>query len=169
MAKIFEHDGDKYTPKQWSFAHHYAETLNGVASARAAEYKGSYSVLGVTAHDNLKNPKIKKLIRALLRDRLMPLEEVLVRLEEQATASMGDYIILDEEGSIKLSREVLANAGHLIRKINVRKKQIENEEKGYVSEEESFTRAPREVLQALRRADRARGRYRDKRISTCQS
>ena len=139
MAKIFEHDGDKYTPKQWSFAHHYAETLNGVVSARGAGYKGSYSVLGVTAHDNLKNPKIKKLIRDLLRDRLMPLEEVLVRIEEQATASMGDFIILDEEGNVKISRRVLENAGHLIRKINIRKKQVENIEKGYVADEETIS------------------------------
>lgn len=139
MAQIFEHDGDTYTPKQWSFAHHYAETLNGVDSARESGYKGSYSVLGVIAHDNLKKPKIKKLVRLLLAVKLMPLEEVLVRLEDQATASIGDYIVFDSDGSLRIDSEVIKKAGHLIRKINVRKKQVENEEKGYVSEEETIS------------------------------
>lgn len=139
MAKIFEHDGEKYTPRQWSFAHHYAETLNGVDSAREAGYKGSYSVLCVVAHDNLRKPKIKKLVRLLLEVKLMPLEEVLVRIEEQATASIGDYIVFDSDGSLKIDSDVIKKAGHLIRKINVRKKQIENEEKGYSAEEETIS------------------------------
>ena len=139
MAKIFEHDGETYTPKQWIFAHHYAETLNGVDSAREAEYRGSYSVLGVVAHDNLKKHKIKKLVRHLIGERLMPLEEVLIRIEEQATASLGDYIQFDDDGNISINTKLVKTAGHLIRKVNVRKKQIENEEKGYVSEEEAIS------------------------------
>ena len=136
MAKIFKHEGETYTPKQWSFAQHYADTLNGVQSARAAGYKGSYSVLGSTACENLKKPKIKTLVRSLLEKRLMPLEEILVRLEEQAKISIGEFVRVAEDGStITIVPETVEELGHLIRKINVRRKEIQNDEKGYVADE----------------------------------
>jgi len=91
----------KLTEKQKLFVKHYIISLNGVHSARKAGYKGSYATLGVQAHENLKNPKIRKAIDAELSKSIMPLDEALNRLSQQARglhtqAIQGGKISLDE-------------------------------------------------------------------------
>jgi len=69
------------TMLQAMFALHYVTGgYNGIKAAKEAGYKGAYSVLGSTAHDNLKNPKIKECIHFLMRTRVVAEEEVLARL-----------------------------------------------------------------------------------------
>jgi phage terminase small subunit len=54
------------TDRQRRFVHAYATNgQNGTAAAREAGYKGTDNVLGVTAYDLLRTPKIESALRAL--------------------------------------------------------------------------------------------------------
>lgn len=63
---------------------------NGTESARKAGYTGSDSVLGKTAHDLLRNPKIKTALKA--REKIEKRKRIATRQERQAfwTRSMND-------------------------------------------------------------------------------
>jgi hypothetical protein len=86
------------TPKQFLFCEYYIQTLNGVLSAELAGYKGSYSVHGVVAHDNLKKPKIKAYLNKRWQEVAMGTDEMLARLEKIACAIPADF--LNEGGGI---------------------------------------------------------------------
>jgi phage terminase small subunit len=95
----------KFTGKQQAFIDAYfACNFNGVRAARAAGYKGSYSVLGVAAHDNLKNPKIRAEIDRRFKELVMGKDEVLTRLTEIARADFGDLTDKDGNFDLKLAK-----------------------------------------------------------------
>lgn len=75
----------RLTPKQELFIAHYLDSLNGTEAARRAGYKGSVSVLGKTAFDNLRKPKIKEAIAEGMKKLAMPRDEVVVRLSMMAS------------------------------------------------------------------------------------
>ncbi len=61
------------TSKQKAFTLAWVDLLakgkeNGTEAARIAGYKGNDGVLAVQAHENLRNPKIKRLIQNLRKD-----------------------------------------------------------------------------------------------------
>ena len=70
----------RLTAKQQLFVAHYLDTLNGTEAARRAGYKGSESVLGVAAFDNLRKPKIMAAVAEGMAKLAMPEEEILTRL-----------------------------------------------------------------------------------------
>lgn len=74
------------TFKQKAFVQHFTspETFgNGLRAAQKAGYSGSYSTLGVTAHDNLKNPKVQLAIQKRAKS-IMDAEECLTELSTVA-------------------------------------------------------------------------------------
>lgn len=72
----------KLTGKQEAFCLLYVgeADFNGTKAARMASYNGSDNVLAVTAHQNLRKPKIKARIDELVSSMAMSANEVLARL-----------------------------------------------------------------------------------------
>lgn len=103
------------TGKQQAFVWHYIDNnCNGIQAAIQAGYKGSYSALGVTAHDNLKNPKIRAEIDARLRVRHASADEVLAKLTEHLRGDIGDFLDPD---SLAIDLKKARGKSHLIKKI----------------------------------------------------
>jgi hypothetical protein len=78
--------------KQQKFIREYAATGNGTQSARAAGYKGTSNVLGVTAHGNLRKPNVIAAVNAeLLRlEADVSPTRVKRRLDEISHAAQAD-------------------------------------------------------------------------------
>lgn len=75
----------RLTGKQKAFALHYVTNgFNGTQAARDAGYQGSDATLAVIAYENLRKPKIRAYIDALLKDFQMGRDEVLYRLSMHA-------------------------------------------------------------------------------------
>lgn len=68
---------------------------NGVKAARMAGYRGSYSVLGVTAHDLLRLPKIQDAIADKDSGVFMSTKEILSRLSALGRADVSDFVSID--------------------------------------------------------------------------
>ena len=100
----------KLTGKQRLFIEAYLQCFNGVEAARRAGYQGSYSTLGVTAHDNLKNPKVKSVIDARLKDFQLTTDQALALLAAHASFDPGPYLKI-EKGQASLDIEALRDAG----------------------------------------------------------
>lgn len=81
---------------------------NGVRAAEIANYNGSYSTLGVTAHDNLKKPKIQAAIAKRLKP-IMNNSEILEELSEIGRHKPKEYT---EKGKLK-ALEMLGKYGGL--------------------------------------------------------
>ena len=112
---------DQLTAKQEIFARHYVDTLNGTEAARLAGYKGSDSVLAVTAHDNLRKPNIRIKVAILFRDRVITPEELLAWTQENMTRwKCPKYIELIDElpktNVGKVMRRTLQEADPLFKK-----------------------------------------------------
>ena len=71
-----------FTGKQEAFCLFYVgeANFNGTKAARLSSYSGSDNVLAVTAHQNLRKPKIRARISRLMSDMAMSAEEVVARL-----------------------------------------------------------------------------------------
>ncbi len=80
------------TIKQRLFVEAYIETRNGTEAARRAGYAGDDNVLGVQAHDNLRNPKIKEQIERRIKPHIISANEVLRELSDIATADWRDFV-----------------------------------------------------------------------------
>lgn len=89
------------TSKQRAFVNAYVSNgQNGTQAAREAGYKGNDNVLGVTAHDLLKVPKVQEAIQGLLgkaiakaeRGAIGDLAETLEYLFTVQRANVGDYM-----------------------------------------------------------------------------
>ncbi len=117
-----------YTDRQLSFVEHYLNTFNGTESARLAKYTGSDNVLGVTAYDNLRKPKIALLIKHRLAAECMSATETMRHLAFMArgvdvTKYVTVEIVEDDEGNKRQVRSFDIDKlrddglGHLIKSI----------------------------------------------------
>lgn len=79
MAKALNH-------KQLLFVEAYLAEPNGVKAAKAAGYKGSYSVLGKTAHQLLKRPDVKAALQERVEQAIITADEVLNGIKSIAVA-----------------------------------------------------------------------------------
>ena len=98
------------TVKQRSFIDHYIATLNGTEAAKRAGYKGSYSVMGVVAFDNLRKPKLRKIIDQRLEEAGITDPEIIARLSEHARGDLGDALEIDGSYT-RISLDKLKRAG----------------------------------------------------------
>lgn len=106
----------KLTGKQELFCVYYIDTLNATEAARRAGYKGSYATLRSIGSQNLTKLNIKARIAELMAEKIIPQDEVLVRLSLQATSSIGDFITIDKDGW-RFDFKQFKSRGHLIKSI----------------------------------------------------
>ncbi len=114
----------RFTGKQRAFINHYIICLNGTEAARLAGYKGDDATLRAIAYENLTKPHIKAEIDRLFAEQVMSRNEVLARLNAQATATMADFIGADNK-SLDLNKAAKAGKLHLIKKLDTSKNRIE--------------------------------------------
>src|SRR5260370_14071705 len=116
------------TTKQNAFVLAWVDLLakgkeNGTEAARIAGYKGSENALAVQAHENLRNPKIKRLIKSLRKDidrvaastqvrEIMCWAEVLARVSAHARADPLD--LLNQDGEFDLADVRRRGLGYLL-------------------------------------------------------
>lgn len=107
------------TNKQRVFVAAYLDCLNATEAARRAGYQGDANVLGVTGHDNLRNPKIAAAVSKGMTERIMGADEAAMRLSEHARGSIQGFIATDDDGKpdgFSLSNE---RPLHLVKKVSV--------------------------------------------------
>ncbi len=115
MAKTKE-AREKLTARQRAFILEYAKDFNGTQAAIRAGYsrKTAYSI----ASENLRKPEIKSEIESEFLKRTIGLDETLARLSEQATANIGDFIVINPDGDrIAFDPEAVKEHGRLIKRI----------------------------------------------------
>ena len=106
----------KLTDKQRAFILEYPKDFN----ATQAVIRAGYSPKGarVTASKLLAKANIQEEIDKEFEKRSLKLSEILVRLTEQATASVGDFIVVNPDGDrITFDPEAIKQMGHLIKRI----------------------------------------------------
>lgn len=104
------------TGKQRAFCLAYVDNgFNGTKAARTAQYSGDDHALAVIGSRNLRNVEIRIEIERLLAEQVMGRNEVLARLADQATASLGDF--LDAESLPETMRK--SGKLHLLKKIKI--------------------------------------------------
>lgn len=102
---------EKLTDKQRAFILEYPIDFNATQAAIRAGYSPKTARQAGTRL--LSNVYIQENIELEFKDRVMSLNEVLLRLSKQAISSIGDFI--DEHGAIDW--KIVKAKGHLIRKI----------------------------------------------------
>jgi phage terminase small subunit len=130
---------DGLTGKQQAFINAYLSNgFNATEAAREAGYEGNVNVLGVTGHENLRNPKIASIVQERLNEAAMSANEVLARLSKIARGEVTDF--LDEDGKFDLkSARKLQKAG-LLKKIKSKRtsKQVDTVTEGDDEERETL-------------------------------
>jgi phage terminase small subunit len=127
------------TVKQMDFALAYVgkAKFNATKAAEIAGYDGDYNILGVTGHDNLKNPKIIEYIRILTEQRLKDagycVDRVTKEILDIAFYNPKDLFVSDEEGYLRLSADEWENIeGSAIKSItSTTKKRVKTGEDSY--------------------------------------
>jgi phage terminase small subunit len=115
------------TDKQRAFVVAYCHNgFNGVRAARSAGYQGSYSTLAVSAHDNLKNPKVREEIDKHFKRIAMGEDEVIARLTSIAQSDISD--VLNPDGSFDIKTVRRRGKGHLIKEQTIVEKRIPRED-----------------------------------------
>lgn len=109
------------TGKQQAFINAYLgeARFNATEAARIAGYEGNDNVLGVTGHENLRNPKIAAEINRRMNEAAMSANEVLAILSNQARGSLAD--VLNDEGEFDLAEAKQRGTDKLLKKLKVRR------------------------------------------------
>ena len=108
MEEVVE--GAQLTEKQKLFCIYYIRTFNGTKSYQKA-YQSSYEVAAVESHRLLKNPKIKKVIEELKKDKLsrelLSEEDIFQKYVDIAFADMTDFVDITKYGiTIKPAEQI---------------------------------------------------------------
>jgi len=101
------------TAKRQVFIEEYLRCWNATEAARRARY----AYPGRQGHRLLKNVEIQELIKERIAEKALSADEVLLRLGEQARASIAEFI--DEDGIIDWGK--VQAKGHLIKSVVHRK------------------------------------------------
>lgn len=116
---------ESLTDKQVLFIGHYLACLNATEAARRAGYQGNAVTLASVGHENLRKPQIRAVIDARMAELVMPADEVLFRLTEQASGSMADFLSVKGRGvALDLKRALLADKLHLVKKYSKTKQGV---------------------------------------------
>ena len=105
------------TGKQKAFINHYLECWNGTEAARRAGY--SEKTARSMAYENLTKPHIRAEIDRRMKLMVMSADEAMLRLTQEAAASIGDFIDITPTGRWQLNLNKAKEAGllHLIKEI----------------------------------------------------
>src|SRR5688572_3294631 len=101
---------DDLTDKRQAFVEHYVACLNGAEAARRAGFAASGA--RQEAHRLLTNADIRAAIDVKLAGSVMPPNEILARLTEQARGSVADFFTVRGRG-LTLDLKKAADAGVL--------------------------------------------------------
>jgi phage terminase small subunit len=110
----------KLNSRQRAFIYHYIQTWNATEAARRAGYAEKY--LHTNAPKLLQNTTIRAEIDAQLKALAMSAEEVLARLQAQATASMAEFVNVNQETgepAIDLRRAEQSGKLHVLKKVSI--------------------------------------------------
>jgi phage terminase small subunit len=111
------------TDKERAFAVAYAACLNGAKAARAAHY--SEASIYAIASENLRKPKIRAVIDALLGESVMPASETLARLTDHARGSMEDFLTVRGRGvTLDLKKATERGVLHLVKRYSKTKQGV---------------------------------------------
>jgi phage terminase small subunit len=110
----------KLTALQRAFILEFPKDFNATRAAKRAGY--SKKTAKQIGYENLTKPYLWERIEAEFKKRSTGLDEVIFRLSDQATASIGDFLSIVTEDQIGLDPEEIKNRGHLVKRLNVRKK-----------------------------------------------
>lgn len=133
---------EELNPRQLKFIEKYLGEahFNGTKAAGLAGYTGSKNVLGVTAYDLLRNPKIKDVLDRCLSAMTMPANAVLASLTEIAEGDVAD--VCDASGNFSFSLAKKRKKTHLLKKMKVKrtlkqkKTEITDSMRGFLAEDE---------------------------------
>jgi len=104
------------TAKQRAFVLEYPRDFNATKAAIRAGF--SAKTARQVASQLLTKPNISKLIDQEFEKRSLKLDEILARLTEQATTSIGDFMVVNPDGNrIAFDPEIIKERGHLIKRI----------------------------------------------------
>jgi phage terminase small subunit len=109
----------KLTGRQRAFVLEYCRTFNGTQSAIVAGY--SKKTAHAIAWENLRKPELQIAIEAEFRQRAIGLDQVIARLTEQATANVGDFIVVNPDGDrITFDAEAIKRDGRLVKRVKAK-------------------------------------------------
>lgn len=106
------------TPLQESFIEHYMRTLNATEAARLAGYAGDAPTLAVQGYQVLRSINVAPRIKEALRQRAMPVEEIVARLSDIASAGIEDIGDVDEATGrfhVDLRKTKRVGRGHVVK------------------------------------------------------
>jgi phage terminase small subunit len=107
---------NKFTDKMLAFVYEYPKDFNGTKAAIRAGY--SENGANRAASRLLSNVDIQEKIDEEFAKRSLRLDEILFRLTEQATASIGDFVFVNPDGDrIAFDPDVIKEMGHLVKRI----------------------------------------------------
>lgn len=88
------------TGKQAMFCIHYVSNgFNATRAAESAGYAGDANLLGVVGHENLRNPKVRKVVNGLMAGLAMSREEVVARLAAMADGTLSTKTVIRPKGT----------------------------------------------------------------------
>jgi phage terminase small subunit len=118
----------KFTAKQRAFVLEYPKDFNATQAALRAGYSAKTAF--AIGSENLRKPLIKAAVEEEFKRRALSLDEILARLEEQATASIANFLVINPDGDrIAFDPEFVQQSGHLIKNIKA-KTTVKYSEKG---------------------------------------
>lgn len=106
------------TRKRQAFVEEYLQCWNATRAAIAAGY--SERSAKTTSHRLMENADVREAIQARVSEKAMGADEVLLRLADQAKATMEDFVTVEENGDIRFDLEKARLSGkiHLIKTIS---------------------------------------------------
>lgn len=98
---------------------------NGTRAAQMAGF-GAPNVAAVAAHRLLRNAKIAALIEQRVASAAMPANEVLARLSEYASADLGNYLSIHDDGTfqVNLSKARKSRRTRAIKKVKTKTRTV---------------------------------------------
>ena len=107
------------TAKERAFVLEYPQDFNATQAAIRAGYSAKTARQAATRL--LSKVHIQEAIDNEFSKRSLRLDEILARLTEQATASVGDFIVVNPDGDrIAFNPEVLKERGHLVKRVTAK-------------------------------------------------
>lgn len=110
---------DELTGLQLAFCYEYVKDFNGTRACERAGYEGNENVWAVQAYHNLRNPKIRRVIKELVSANAMAANEVLARLADTARFDPSDYFVKKRSKIfVDLDKIKADGLGHIIKEIS---------------------------------------------------
>lgn len=115
------------TDKERAFCYEYVKDFNGAKSARKAGY--SETSAKEIAYENLTKPHISRVVSALCQQKIMSVDEGMIRLTQWGRGTFKPFLTVD--GSLDLTSAEARKNIFLIKKVKQTKRAIMDEDDGH--------------------------------------